>query len=77
MKSPVNVGDLVRLKEPDYCYGVGDLVLRVTAVPERLTEPDWIEIEGVQILWNGDRGNGRHVRARVSALRDPRSRERP
>jgi hypothetical protein len=35
------VGALVRLKEPDYCYGLGDSVLRVTEVPDALTEPDW------------------------------------
>ena len=77
MKPPVSVGELVRLKEPDCCYGVGDLVLRVTGVPDRLTEPEWVDIRGFEVLWNGERGKERQVRARVRALRDPRSRETP
>ena len=72
MIPPVNVGEFIRLKEPDYCYGRGDLVLRVTAVPARLVDPEWVDIKGIEIYWNGQRGNEREVRVRVAALRNPR-----
>lgn len=40
MTPPVKAGDLIRLKEPDYCYGIGDLALRVTDVPAQLSDPE-------------------------------------
>ncbi len=68
MIPPVKVRDLIHLKEEDYCYGLGNLTLRVTEVPERLDDPEWIDIKGIEIRWNGDRGDERQVRVRVSAL---------
>jgi hypothetical protein len=73
----VEVGDLIHLKEPDYCYGAGDLTLRVTTEPQRLPDPEWVDLTGVQILWNGDHGDERRVRVRASALRHPRTRSTP
>jgi hypothetical protein len=73
----VKAGELVRLKEPDYCYGLGDLVIRVTEVPAHLTDPEWVDIKGTEIAWNGATMQERQVTARVSALRDPRSRQVP
>jgi hypothetical protein len=77
MVPPVKVGDLVHLREPDYCYGVGDLALRVTAAPERLPDPEWVDLTGTEILWNGNHGNERKIRVRTSALNSPRTRNTP
>lgn len=74
---PIKVGDLVTLAEPDYCYGMGKLVLRITELPERLADPEWVDIRGIEIAWNGDRRKERQVRARISALRKPQNRQMP
>jgi hypothetical protein len=73
----VEVGDLINLKEPDYCYGSGNLTLRVTAAPVSLPDLEWLDITGIEILWNGDHGGERRVRVRVSALQQPRTRSTP
>lgn len=75
MRPPVTVGELIRINEEDYCYGLGALTLHVTEVPARLQEPDWVDLRGIEIAWNGERRRERHVRIRVSALRNPRSRK--
>lgn len=51
----IKVGDIVRAKEPNYRYGEGPLLLRVTAVGPSQHEPDgvWQEVRGHQIGWNG------------------------
>jgi hypothetical protein len=74
---PVKINDLIHLREADYCYGLGDLTLRVTALPERLPDPEWVDITGIEILWNGNHGNERTVRVRASALQQPRTRSTP
>jgi hypothetical protein len=71
---PVKVRELICIKEEDYRYGLGTLTLRVTEVPEQLTNPEWVEIKGFEIAWNGERKTERYVTVRVSALRDPKSR---
>ncbi|HKX24251.1 MAG TPA: hypothetical protein VJM46_03355 [Candidatus Saccharimonadales bacterium] len=73
----VEVGDLIHLKEPDYCYGTGNLTLRVTADPVQSPDPEWVDVTGVEILWNGNHGNERQVRVRASALQHPRTRNTP
>ncbi len=51
----LKVGDIVRAEEPDYRYGTGPLLLRVTAVGVLQPESDgaWQEIRGQQIHLNG------------------------
>ncbi|MET7398006.1 hypothetical protein ABZS66_31400 [Dactylosporangium sp. NPDC005572] len=74
---PVQVGDLLHLKEPDYCYGTGNLTLRVTSEPAALPDPEWVDVTGVEIFWNGQRGTERQVRVRRSALDHARTRNAP
>lgn len=76
IRIPVKIGEVIHLQEADYCYGLGVLSLRVTKV-ERLSDPDWVDLEGIQIGWNGEAWGRRHARVRLSALRDPRSRRKP
>jgi hypothetical protein len=51
----LKVGDIVRAEEPDYRYGTGPLLLRVTAVGALQRESDgvWQEVRGQQIQHNG------------------------
>ncbi len=51
----LKVGDILRAEEPDYRYGTGPLLLRVTAVGVLQHESDgvWQEIRGQQIHQNG------------------------
>jgi len=40
MNAPLKVGDIIKVGEADYCYGLGDLILRVTAfVASDLPDP--------------------------------------
>ncbi|MFC4109171.1 hypothetical protein [Micromonospora zhanjiangensis] len=59
---------MVHLREADYLYGSGDLTLRVTQTSARLDDPEWVDLTGIRILWNGDRAGEMMVRVRVSAL---------
>jgi hypothetical protein len=61
MRAPVAVGELVRLREADYRYGVGDLVLRVTSGPTDPVDPGWMDITGAEIAWNDQRGHQRQA----------------
>jgi hypothetical protein len=68
----VKVGDVVRLDEPDYKYGKGRLLLRVTAIGEAHREPDgiWLQLHGVQLRANGDfDGPERYALVRLAAVR--------
>ncbi|WP_426503002.1 hypothetical protein ACPPVO_36000 [Dactylosporangium sp. McL0621] len=71
---PVRVGDVLRLREADYRFGVGNLRLRVTAAPAESPEPGWMTVTGMEILWNGKPGTERQVHIPVEVLHDPRIR---
>ena len=73
----VAAGELLRLRESQYRYGAGDLTIRVTAVAAVASDPDWVDVTGIEIGWNGDRHGKRSVRVSVAALRDPGSRAVP
>jgi len=70
MNLPIKVGDIIRIAEADYCYGIGDLLLRVTALPPAKTPDggDWVYITGDELAWNGANKGQRQVLVRVSAL---------
>jgi predicted NAD/FAD-binding protein len=72
VSAPVKVGDVVRLNEPDYMYGAGRLVLRVTKVGRIQTLPDgaWLDLEGIELRPDGTQVGiaPRHALARVTAL---------
>lgn len=63
-------GQILRVPEEHYCYGIGPLVIRVTEVCGEIhPNLEWMRIRGVEILWNGHDGPDRDVLVRVSALR--------
>jgi hypothetical protein len=73
MNPRVEVGDTIRAAEPEYLYGTGPLVLRVTKVGQvqRLNDGDWLEVEGYELRGDGApqvAGRPRHVFVRVAAL---------
>jgi hypothetical protein len=55
MTGAVRVGDVIEVAEPDYRYGTGRLVLRVTVVGQVLVLPDgeWLELEGLALRPDG------------------------
>nr|MDT0663288.1 hypothetical protein [Micromonospora sp. DSM 115978] len=65
------VGDVLRLRESDYCYGTGPLTLRVTEMaPDTALHPalEWLSLRGVEIGADGGPGPERHVLVRTAAL---------
>ena len=74
MTSPlVRVGDLIRIPEADYRYGVGELHMRIIHVPRSAGIPglEWVELVGVPIPHRGREDRPRPVLIRVAALRQP------
>jgi hypothetical protein len=63
-------GDVLKIHEDNYCYGQGELVLRVTAIREvvELADGDWLTVLDVQIGWNGADVCQREVLVRLSSL---------
>jgi hypothetical protein len=66
----IQVGDVIRIPEAHYLYGVGVLTMRVTAEADLDRHPglEWIRLRGVQIRWDGSDGDNRDVLVRVAAL---------
>ena len=72
MRAPVAVGDVIRIGEQHYCYGLGELRMRVTEVAPGSDRPDleWIQLTGVEIRPDGtEASRPRTVLVRVAALR--------
>ena len=68
----VQVGDLVEIPEADYCYGLGVLKMRVTAMtvtPQEVARLEWVRLIGVPIYGHGQEGAEREALVRVAALR--------
>ena len=74
MRSSVKPGDVIRVNETDYLYGIGVLHLRVTKVGtiQRLANNDWVDLEGLTLHSDGTEATNRvrHAVVRVSALRN-------
>jgi hypothetical protein len=72
----VRSGDVLRLNEPDYLYGTGVLVLRVSKVGavQRLRDGQGLDLEGFTLRADGTQVNTapRQVLVRLSALRSAR-----
>jgi hypothetical protein len=67
----LKTGELIEIPEAGYLYGLGNLILRVTAVrpaPDR----EWVEVTGHEIAWNGKRLGMRAVVAKRSMIRPGR-----
>ena len=73
MSTPINPGDVIRVGENDYLYGLGELHLRVTKVGgvQRLANNDWVDLEGLTLRSDGSLASDRvrHAIVRVSALK--------
>jgi hypothetical protein len=69
-------GDVLKTHEDNYRYGLGELVLRVTAVRnvQQLADGDWLTVVGVQIGWNDADVGEREVLVRLSSLAPRRGR---
>jgi hypothetical protein len=67
----VAVGDVLLIPEADYCYGRGELHLRVTHVPRGVDLPglEWVGLLGVELRYGGRDGAHRYALIRVAALR--------
>jgi len=68
---PLRHGDLLRLTEENYKFGVGPLTIRVDRVLERVILPDgvWVRVRGECKRAPTDAGASREVYLRESALR--------
>jgi hypothetical protein len=65
----IQPGQVLKIPEDRYLYGVGELRLRVTDVGrvQRMPDGDWLAVKGVQIAWNGEELREREVLVRLSA----------
>ena len=75
-RSPITVGSVIRVPEPDYCYGRGELTLRIDEVGaiERHDGEPWIGLRGVQLRSDGAPVGERLALVRIAALNSqPRS----
>ena len=75
-RPPVEVGDVLHLRDEDYRYGRGRLVLRVLAVHDVRRFPDglWVFVSGTEIGRGGRETEQRDVLVRVAALGAARQR---
>jgi hypothetical protein len=67
----VQVGEVIRVAERDYCFGIGELRMRITIVPASARIPglEWVELVGIPLARDGRVGPERAVLIRVAALR--------
>ena len=72
MSSPlVTVGDVLHLRDQDYRYGTGHLILRVTALHHvrRCADGPWVFLRGTALAADGTELDQRDVLVSVAALR--------
>lgn len=67
---PVKPGDVLRLGEDDYRFGVGPLTLRVTGLihVQHLADGPWLYLRGVSLRRDGTDREPRQVLVRLAAL---------
>jgi len=73
MTPPIKPGDVLRVGEPDYLYGTGPLILRVTRVGrvQQLQGGLWLDLEGLTLRADGSQigSEPQHAVVRLSAIR--------
>ena len=76
MTHPIQPGQVLKIPEAHYLYGLGDLMLRLTEVGtvQRMPDGDWLKLKGVQLAWNGTELKERQVLVRLSGLTKRRGR---
>lgn len=67
---PVQIGQVLRLTEEDYRFGLGPLTLRVTGMlhVQELGDGLWVYLRGVTLRRDGSDGPDRQVLVRLAAL---------
>jgi hypothetical protein len=72
MSAPVKVGDVIHVAEPDYMYGRGDLILRVTEVGsvQQHSDGPWVNLQGLELRTDSSqlKAEPRQALVRVRAL---------
>lgn len=73
---PVRSGDVLVLRDEDYLFGQGDLLLRVVVLHEvrQLRDGAWVFLRGMQLRADGTGEKQRDVLVRGEALRTRRRR---
>ncbi|OJF10735.1 hypothetical protein [Couchioplanes caeruleus] len=68
--APVRAGDVIQVAEPDYCYGVGSITLRITTVHYLvyLDDGPWVVVDGIPLWPNGYEGEERYAQIRVTGI---------
>jgi hypothetical protein len=70
---PLKPGDVIRVEEPDYMYGLGTLILRIVAVGKtRQIEGDaWINLRAMPLRSDGIplQAQSRYALVRVTGIR--------
>jgi hypothetical protein len=69
--APVKTGDVIRVAEEDYCYGLGSLTLRITKVHGLLYLDDGplVMVDGIPLWSRGLEGEECYAQIRVEAIR--------
>lgn len=60
-------GTVLALEEADYCYGLGPIALRLTAVEPPAPGEEWLRVTGREVLPASD-GGLREVMIRLAAV---------
>jgi hypothetical protein len=67
------VGDVIEVGEPDYRYGTGNLILRVTQIGRhvRAADGEWLDLDGLELRTDGTQlgSQPRHASVRVDGVR--------
>jgi hypothetical protein len=67
------VGDVVEVGEPDFRFGTGKLIIRVTRIGGHLHLADgvWLDLDGLELRADGTQlgSQPRHASVRVGAVR--------
>jgi len=73
MSGPLKVGDVIKVAEPDYCYGLGELHLKITKIGPVQEQKDgpWVSLEGLTLRSDGSQTDtrSRHALVRVRGIR--------
>ncbi|GII25410.1 hypothetical protein Pme01_50070 [Planosporangium mesophilum] len=67
----IQAGDVVRIPQAHYCYGLGPLIMCVTVVGadiRRFPALEWVRLCGLELRPDGSDGGWRDVLVRVAAL---------
>jgi hypothetical protein len=77
MTPALKVGDTIKVAEPDYCYGVGELHLSGTKIGpvEQLADGQWVSLDGVKLRPDGSvyEPTPRHALVRVRGIKKRRA----